>query len=202
MMTIVGAGTRYGGIEGRVAGDSAAARSPGQNLTWSDGIDRAAHRTRTLEADRKDVLAAPFPTSVAKKLAHDHLAERIEAARPDVSPLVDRLDPIEWPLKRTPVTQYGGSAAAVYIPDAIGILAWLFPKQFRDAIDNEIDAAGDDPAALSLEQRVAKLKQIDGDILASEREEAALSELARLLLGRHTHRPRHPVDEVRSLKSR
>ncbi|MGY4567543.1 hypothetical protein [Bradyrhizobium sp. USDA 3256] len=152
-----------------------------------DALERAARRTRTLLADRKEVLAAPFPVAVAKKLAREQIAKRVEAAKPDVTYLVERCDPIEFPHNRMRVSEYGGSAASVLINDHIGLLAWLFPKQFQDAIDKEIDAAGDDKAALSLEQRIAKLAEIDGDMLASERDEAHFSELAGLL-------PRSDID--------
>ncbi len=143
-----------------------------------DGVERAARRTRTLQADRNEILASPFPSSMAKQLARQQLANLIEAAAPDVEPLVYRGEPIEFPLRRVPVSQYGGSAAVVNLNDHIGLLAWLFQKQFEAAIDKAIDAASDDKAALTIEQRIAKLAEIDGDILASERDEARFAELA------------------------
>jgi hypothetical protein len=157
-----------------------------------EALDRASRRTRTLQADYQQVLAKLFPTSVAKKLFRDQMAERIEMARPDVSPLLESLEPIDFRLKRVPVSQYGGSAAAIYAVDPIGFLAWLFPDEFFAAIDREIDSEGDDPNAMSIEQRRAKLKQIDGDILASERDEAHFAELAGLL-------PRSDIDPRASL---
>ncbi|MCP1969780.1 hypothetical protein [Bradyrhizobium elkanii] len=149
--------------------------------TGLDGLERAARRTRTLKADRQAVLASPYPVAVAKKLAREQLEKRIEAARPDVSQLVDRMESIDFRQQRVGVSQHGGSAAAVYLTDPIGLLAWLFPKEFIAAIDRELAAAGDDENALTMEQRIAKLKEIDGDMLASEREEAKFSELAGLL---------------------
>lgn len=156
--------------------------------TALDGLERAARRTRTLQADRRDVLAAPFPTSVAKKLARAQLAARAEAAKPDVVGLVEHCDPIRFPLTGA-LSEAGLHRIDTFVTDPIGALAWLFPKEMQAAIDKEIDANGDDKAALSAEQRTAKLVQIDGDILASEREEAAFAELAGLM-PRHDLNPR------------
>ncbi|MGY3575502.1 hypothetical protein [Bradyrhizobium sp. USDA 4504] len=159
-------------------GDASALKS---GETAIDALERAARRTRTLKADRQAVLASPFPVALAKKLIREQLEQRIEAARPDVSPLIDRLEPIEFPQKRVGVSQHGGSAAAVYLTDPVGLLAWLFPKEFIAAIDRELAGVGDDANALTVEQRIAKLAEIDADTLASERDEAAFSELAGLL---------------------
>lgn len=148
--------------------------------TALDGWERASRRTRTLQADRREILAAPFPTALAKKMVREQFEKRIAAVRPDVSGLVDRLDEIEFPQVRTSLQTYG-TAGAVNVVDPIGLLAWLLPKDFYAAIDKAIDEAGDDKAALSPEQRAEKIEQIDGDILASEREEAQFAELAGLL---------------------
>ncbi len=144
-----------------------------------DALDRAGGRTRALKADRKEILAKAFPVSVATKAAHAWLDQLIEGARPDVSPLIDRLEPIEFPQKRL-MTQ-GGSVGFVNITDPVGLLAWLFPKQFAAALERDIAAGGDDANAMPAEQRVVKLKEIDADIIASEREEAHFAELAGLL---------------------
>jgi hypothetical protein len=113
-------------------------------------------------------------------MAREQIEKRIAAVRPDVSGLVDRCDEIEFPHSRTPLQSYG-TAGAVNIVDPVGLVAWLFPKDFHAAIDKAIDEAGDDKSALSPEQRAEKVAQIDGDILASEREEARFAELAGLL---------------------
>jgi len=149
--------------------------------TALDGRERAERRTRALFADRDQVRAAPFPVALAKRRARDEIAKRAEAAAPDVSSLVDYFEEIDFPTNRIGVQEHGGSAASVRVVDAVGLLAWLLPKEFGAAIDKAIEAAGDEKAALSPEQRLAKLQQIDRDILASEREEAHFSELAGLL---------------------
>ncbi|MEY9578682.1 hypothetical protein ABIE88_006258 [Bradyrhizobium diazoefficiens] len=144
------------------------------------GLDRVAQRVRSLQQDRKKVLGSPFPTSMAKELAREQIAKRVEASRPDVSDLVDCAGAIEFPFTRAALQQYGGSAGVTNVIDPIGLLAWLFPKEFHAAIDREIDAAGDDEHALSPDERIAKLAEIASDILAAEREEVHFAELAGL----------------------
>lgn len=155
--------------------------------TALDGLERVGRRTRSLQQDKKEVLGSPFPTSMAKKLAREQIAKRVEASRPNVSDLVDCAGAIEFPYTRAALQQHGGSAGVTNVIDPIGLLAWLFPKEFHAAIDREIDAAGDDKHALSPEQRITKLTEIASDILAMEREEVHFAELAGLL-------PRFDID--------
>jgi hypothetical protein len=155
-----------------------------------DGLERAARRTRALKADRREVLAAPLPSSLAKRFAWHEMLARIEAAKPDVTPAIDRGEPIIFPTRR--LEQYGGQQD-LFATDPVGLMAWLFPAEVRAAIDREIDAAAEDEIALSPEQRSERLAEIDGDILASEREEAAYAELAGLL-------PRPDIDPRAALQ--
>ena len=148
--------------------------------TALDGLDRAARRTRELVEDRKAIQASPYPTSVAKKRAREQIALRAAAAKPDVYGLVELGEALEFPFSREPLQSFG-TPGALNIVDPVGLLAWMFPKEFAAAIDKEIDAAGDDKAALTDEQRREKLAQIDADLLASQREEAQFAELAGLL---------------------
>jgi hypothetical protein len=152
--------------------------------TAIDGIERAARRTRTLKADRQEVLASPFPSSVAKKIARAQIAERIEAARPDVVGLVEQLEPIRWPKSREAIEQrlgFSSDTVGMTAIDPVGLMGWLFQKQLLAAIDAEIDAVADDGAALSVEERIKRLAEIDGDILDSERQEAEFATLAGVL---------------------
>ena len=143
------------------------------------GLERAARRARALMADRVETMARPFPSAIAKTVAREQIARQIEGARPDVSGVVDRLEPVQFRISGLPIEQLG--LDGVTRVDPVGMMAWLFPKEFIAAIDREIDAESDDKIALSAEQRIAKLKTIDADILASEREESAFADLAGLL---------------------
>ena len=150
-----------------------------KNETALTGLERASRRGRALLADRQEILAAPFPSAVAKEIARVQLAKRAESAAPDVSGLVNCLDPIRFRINGVPIETVG--VDDLFRVDNVGLLAWVFEKEFLTAIDRAIDIEADDKIALTTEQRLAKLKTIDGDILAAEREEAAFSDLAGLL---------------------
>ncbi|KRR26479.1 hypothetical protein CQ14_03050 [Bradyrhizobium lablabi] len=150
--------------------------------TAIDALERAGRRSRALQADRTEVLSAPLPSALVKQIALAELKARAEAAAPDVFALIEQGGQIEFPTIRMATEQYGAQQPVhVFGIDPIGTLAWLFPKEFQTAIGREIDAASDDAAALSPEQRKAKVAQIDADILASARDEARFATLAGVL---------------------
>ncbi|MDN5003984.1 hypothetical protein ACFQZO_24405 [Bradyrhizobium sp. GCM10027634] len=147
-----------------------------------DALERAARRTRTLKADRRDVQSAPFPAATAKQLARDQIKRWAESARPDVTELVYRCGTIDFPKTRVQLDQYlPTTPGSIQVVDPVALMALTNPKALEALIDAEIDATNDDKIALSAEQRVAKLTEIAGDILAAEREECFFAELAGLL---------------------
>jgi hypothetical protein len=72
----------------------------------------------------------------------------------------------------------GNSPGAVaYASEAIDVpatLAWLFRDALLERIDAAIDAESDDDNAMTHEQRKIRTAEIQNDILATERDEAAL----------------------------
>ncbi len=152
-----------------------------------DAIERAERRTRMLLADRREVMAAPFPSALLKKLAREQLLARAEAAKPDVTGLIDRCEPVRFPMSRVALELHGGGSMDLFSIDPIGLAAWMQPDVMQAAIEREIDAMSEDAIALTPSERIERLATIDGDILASEREEAAFAELAGLL-------PRSDID--------
>jgi hypothetical protein len=64
------------------------------------------------------------------------------------------------------------------LPDTLALIAWLLPDRLIAALDREIDEVADDKAALTLEQRRKAEAEILADMLATEREECALIEIA------------------------
>lgn len=146
-----------------------------------DGLARAARRTRSLKADRIEILSAPYPSSYAKQVAREQIAARVAAARPDVTAAIDHGGLIKFPMTDASIDQSAAGGGRLYAVDAVALLAWAFPAEFQAAIDREIDAFADDPVALSEEQRTEKLAVIEADLFTSEREEAAFAELAGLL---------------------
>lgn len=145
-----------------------------------DELERAARRTRALQADRREVMAAPIPAAVAKELAWQQVQARADAAKPDVTSLIDHGGPVRFPTVRTAIEQHG-SMSDLFAVDPVALLAWCFPNEVKAAIDREIDENAEDEIALSSSERIERLATIDADILWSEREECAFSELAGLL---------------------
>jgi hypothetical protein len=60
------------------------------------------------------------------------------------------------------------------VPDAVALVAWLHKDALIAALDREIASGGDDKSALSHEARQQREAETMGDLLAIERDEAAL----------------------------
>jgi hypothetical protein len=61
------------------------------------------------------------------------------------------------------------------VPDTVALIAWLHKDALIAALDREIDAEGDDAAALTHEQREQRESEVLSDLLSVERDEAALT---------------------------
>ncbi|MDA9465336.1 hypothetical protein [Bradyrhizobium sp. CCBAU 53415] len=142
------------------------------------GLERVARRVRSLQADRIAILAAPFPSALAKKRVKAQLEALAAGARPDVADILDRLG--EAKFATVPLQTFGdsGNHVGVNSIDVLGLLSWLFPKEFEARLAKEIDGQAEDDVALDPAQRSARLAVVDADLLTSEREEAAFAELA------------------------
>lgn len=66
------------------------------------------------------------------------------------------------------------SLAFSEVPDAVALVAWLHKDALIAALDREIASGGDDKSALSHEARQQREAETMGDLLAIERDEAAL----------------------------
>ncbi|MGY3233361.1 hypothetical protein ACVMAJ_000251 [Bradyrhizobium sp. USDA 4448] len=148
-----------------------------------DGLARAQRHTRELQDERRATLAAPFPSSDVKKVLREHLAARAEAMRPDLSGLVDRLEPvIRFPTTSSAIERYPErSDDRLYAIDPVGLIGLLFPLELQTLLEGEVDKYADDAVALSVGQRTARLAELDASILESERAEAAFAELCGVL---------------------
>ena len=60
-------------------------------------------------------------------------------------------------------------------PDTTALICWLFQDEMVKRLDAEIDAETDNGSALSHEERELRTAEIMNDILATERDEAALT---------------------------
>lgn len=137
----------------------------------ADAIAAVRQKVERLRADLQAVEDAPRPSADAIADAKRQLLELAERGRPRVSALVEsERGRIEFGELR--------QRAGERIPDAIAFIAWAFRDQIGAAIEGEIVAASDDASALSPEARAKKRAQVAAALLAAEREEEALVELA------------------------
>ena len=164
---------------------AAPALQKGQSL--ASAIEARRRRLRELDADLKSAETAPWPSSITKKLAREQLARLSERGRPDVFALVERCEPIGWPL--LPMTSASlDQRQGLVVPtmaltelmrvDTAGLIAWAIGPMLLAGIDREIDELSDDKKALTAEQRKERKDQILADKLDTEREEESLIELA------------------------
>jgi hypothetical protein len=137
-------------------------------------IESRRRRIRELDADLKAAESAPWPSRITKQKAREQLAELGKRGRPDVFALVERGQPIVWPMLPT-IPGREGERADV---DAAALIAWALGPVLTAAIDREIDELSDDQKALTAEQRRERKDQILADKLVTEREEESLIERA------------------------
>ena len=144
--------------------------------TVQTAIENRRRRLQELAADIVSVKRSPWPTSITKKLARAQIAELCKRGRPDVFGLVEHGERIAWPTLPT---------GAVDLPEAVrnpidtpALIAWALGSELIEAIEREIDELSDDDRALTHEERGKKIETIEADMLAIEREEEALIELA------------------------
>ncbi len=147
-----------------------------KGISVPEAIEARRRRLRELAADLRAVEQTPWPSNVTKQMARAQMEELAKRGRPDVFGLVERCQPIEWPmLPATPATIELPQMIRV---DALALVAWALGPALVAAVEREIDEISDDAAALVAEQRMERRQQINGDMLAVEREEEALVELA------------------------
>jgi hypothetical protein len=58
------------------------------------------------------------------------------------------------------------------VPDTVALVAWLHKEALIAALDAEITVEADDEAALSHEMRQQREAEVQGDLLATERDES------------------------------
>ncbi|PDS79158.1 hypothetical protein [Rhizobium sp. L43] len=147
-------------------------------------IEKFRNEGATLRADRHEILSAAFPSSEIFPRMKAEVEELARLGRPNVLQLIDHgpTAGIIWPNYET-ITR--GAGIGVRLPGDIGftravdaphlpLIAWMFKDQLLKALEAELTEFSEDAHALSTEERVAKLKDIDARILANQRIEAAL----------------------------
>jgi hypothetical protein len=146
-----------------------------------DAIEGRRRRGRELKADLHRVRSAPWPSSIAKKKMRERIEQLAETGAPRADAAIETDQPVTFPTRTYQVQVLNADPSAVgfvELPDALGLFAWLYRDALIAALDREIDGCADDPNALTAEQRRKAEAEIHADLLAIEREECALVEVA------------------------
>jgi hypothetical protein len=160
--------------------------------SFAEGVEALRARLRTLAQERRAVAAAPYPSSLAKTRLRELIDELASKGSPqNLLHVIEANDAsrVAAPTIRTQHSPHVGvqtstgwasgvASIVLDMPDPLSLLCWLNRDAVLKRINSEIDKLGDDERALSVEQRQAKLLEIDELALSAEREEEALITLA------------------------
>ena len=104
----------------------------------------------------------------------DQLAQR---GAPDPTNLLEHGGEIIWPMSRVQAEVYGAERSLAFheAVDVVGLVAFLLRPTLISALDALVDEEKDDAASLSHEERQRQEAQVRSDVLAVERDEAALT---------------------------
>lgn len=162
-------------------------------------LDAARKEIARLRADLQEINAAPIPSKQVKAAMRAEIDRLADRGRPDMFGAVEHGNGIGWPkLTQTVQTQFmtvftpgqDGSGqvrgrATSEGPDTLSLMAWLHKDALLAALDREVDEMADDAAALSDEERAAKIAKTKAALLIAERNEVALIDES----GEITYRP-------------
>ncbi|MET4518122.1 hypothetical protein [Bradyrhizobium sp. I1.7.5] len=140
------------------------------------GIERFRRRVRELRADLHRIASAPFPSSYAKAQMRAQVEALARRGAPSVSRLVELDGPVDFQTQTltSEVHAERRSLAFTETADALALVAWLHRDALIAALDREISTEADDKAALTHEARQKAEAEVQGDLLAVERDECAL----------------------------
>src|SRR5262249_46406491 len=140
-------------------------------------VERYRHRLRELSADLHRTRSSPWPSGVAKAAARVQINALADAAAPDVDRCIEHGLPISFATTALTAMVRGTDKpgiASTETVDVLGLLYWVMRDQIIAKIEREIDAAADDKAALSPEDRERLEAQIMADTLIIERAECSV----------------------------
>ena len=132
---------------------------------------------RELRADLRRIESAPYPSSSAKAQMRAQIEQLAMQGAPTVSDIIENDRRVIWPMQSVRAEIYNTGLPAVgfcEVPDAVALLAWLHRDLLIKRLDAEIATESDDGASLSHEARQQREAEVLGDLLAVEREEAAM----------------------------
>ncbi|MCK1547172.1 hypothetical protein IVB12_35935 [Bradyrhizobium sp. 179] len=144
--------------------------SPQKGETIDQAVARVRGHIKALAAERVRVLQSGLPSADLKEQASAYVATQRERGRPKLVFGHDQ------PLQVQFNAQVDGAWTAKL--DIGAALAWLDPIAFEKRLHEEIDRIPHPALAMSSDERAAKLLELEAELLARERDEEALIELA------------------------
>lgn len=115
------------------------------------------------------------PSDEAKQLLRSQIEALAAKGRPEVAPLFYGL---EFGFNTTLLTTNGAGhhphVSVVSVPDTLALLIYVHKEALLAKLDAEIDAQAEDENALSREQRAAKVRQLETDLLNLQRQEESI----------------------------
>jgi hypothetical protein len=145
----------------------------------AERLDEVRAEIAGIEAEAERALSAPRPSAEAKQVAAGIVARLAAEGAPDVRRLLVGGDEIAWPANLeslTSIRSMSETVSRLRMFDGLKFVAWLIPDVLIAALDREIAAKADDRNALTVQQRDAKVADLDARRLLLEREEEALIE--------------------------
>lgn len=150
-------------------------------------LEAARKEIARLRVDLDEIRAAPIPSKQVKAAMHAEIDRLAANGRPNVFGAIEYGEDIKWPrlvqkVNTTNLSLASATGPAAQLiglastecPDVLSLLAWLHKDALIAALEREIDEMADDGAALSDEERAAKVTEIEVALLAAERNEVAL----------------------------
>lgn len=140
-------------------------------------LDRLRRRGRELKADLHTIRSAPYPSAHARAKIRQEVEALALAGAPVVSDLIEHDRSVIWPLLRLRadvVNSQVPSFAHTEVVDVLNLFAFVHKDALLASFDALVSEEADDKGALTHEARQKAEAEVMGDLLAVERDEAAL----------------------------
>lgn len=151
--------------------------SKGEDIT--DAVERHRHRVRELRADIAKIATAPYPSSHAKQRMRQQIETLAQRGSISVSHLIGHDRDLVLPTMQVTAAignvEAHGAFAIVEVFDAAACWCWLHKDALIARLDVEISSEADDKSALTYAEREHRTAEVKTDLLAIERQEAALT---------------------------
>ncbi len=148
-----------------------------KNEIITDAIERLRRRGRELRSDLSRIRSSPFPSAHVRAKIRREVEALAQIGAPIISDAVEHDRGIVSPMRslRADVMSKTPTFAATETVDALGLIAFLSSGPLIAALDKLVSEECDDAAALSHVEREKREAETLRDLLAVERDEAALT---------------------------